>query len=159
MAKIKNETDITTPARPPTLKKSTSSAGSDKNQRSILGFFSKAAPTPNGTQASAKENSKPTSFSSSSNGATKSSLTKVAVLTKARAQNLTPVPSSDAAEPSSQEDGTKEREGEGYEEEVDTGLPSPMTPAESNIQQAVKGANVMEFSSPSRRVRIRSIIF
>lgn len=150
MAKVNHESDTTTPARPLPLKKGNSSGVSDKNQRSILGFFSKAAS--NNTQSSTKENSKSNGTSSANNSVTvqkASLLPQRAALSKAKIQNLTPVPSSDAADVPSSQEGVVD---DGLEE-VDIGLPSPTTPAKSNIEQAVKGKSVADFSSPTRRVR------
>jgi hypothetical protein len=58
---------------------------------------------------------------------------------------VTPVPSSDLNIPSSQENAAN-----GATDEVEKGLPSPLTPAEANQD---KRKEALPFSSPSRRVR------
>lgn len=131
-----------TPSRPvPTLKKQASSSGSGKNQQSILGFFSKGpvktTPKPNGTVATTPINGTPTSTTVPSKPAFKNTTAK----------QLTPVPSSDAAGPSSSDD-----EMEDASNEVQNCLPSPLTPAETNVVQADRGLAAIEQSSPTRRV-------
>lgn len=129
-----------TPARlPPALKKQSSSA---KNQSSILGFFSKG-PAGNG---SAEKNSsitiKGTPSTSDTSKDQSSPVTKQPAFRKTVAKNLTPVPSSDAAAPSSP--------GNDVTNEVEyTGLPSSSTPAKSDGKQDTLG---VMFSSPSRKV-------
>jgi DNA mismatch repair protein MSH6 len=150
MAKTKDNSDSTPARPPPSLKKSSSSTASDKNQRSILGFFSKAATS--GPKIATAAASEATGVSVKSNGVTASkpsSIYKKPAFTKAKAQNVTPVPSSDAVEaPSSQEDTSKD-----ISDEVEIGLPSPLTPAKSNSKQVVNGQNAVDFSSPSRKVK------
>ncbi len=150
MAKTE-ETTTDTPARPPpSLKRQNSSAASSKNQRSILGFFSKAAPT--GPQAGSTIVPKVTGLFATSNGNAKlpSASSKKSTFAKAKSQNITPLPSSDPADiPSSQENVSN-----GVLDEVENGLPSPLTPAKINIKQGVHGSHMVEFSSPSRRVSI-----
>jgi DNA mismatch repair protein MSH6 len=147
---VKTEDGVeTTPARPPpSLKKQSSSTGSAKNQRSILGFFSK---TPsNGTQAVPNGSQKTNGLSAASNGNPKlpSSTSKKPTFSKVKSHNITPVPSSDPAGfPSSQENVAN-----GAEDEVDNGLLSPVTPAKLKIKQDVNDNNLAVFSSPSRRV-------
>jgi DNA mismatch repair protein MSH6 len=144
-----------TPARPPpSVKKQNSSAASNKNQRSILGFFSKAAP--NASQAGSSVVQKANGLSATSNGNAKlpSASSKKSTFSKAKGQNITPLPSSDAADiPSSQENVSN-----GVPDEVENGLPSPLTPAKSNIKQGVNGSHVVELSSPSRRVSVANIL-
>ena len=143
-----DETVASTPARPPSLKKQNSSAASSKNQRSILGFFSKTAPaTP---QADSIIVPKTNGLSATSNGNAKlpAAISKKSRFAKSKGQNITPLPSSDPADiPSSQENVSND-----VSDEVENGLPSPLTPAKSNIKQGVKGSRVADFSSPSRRV-------
>lgn len=149
MAKT-DETIADTPARPlSSLKKQNSSAASNKNQRSILGFFSKAAPTI--SQASSNAVQKANGLSATSNGNAKlPSASSKSTFAKAKGQNITPLPSSDPADiPSSQENVSN-----GIPDEVEHGLPSPLTPAKSNIKQGVNGSHVAAFSSPSQRVNI-----
>lgn len=140
-----------TPARPPpSLKKQNSSAASNKNQRSILGFFSRAASTT--PQAGSTVVQKANGLSATSNGNAKlpSASSKKSTFAKAKGQNITPLPSSDPADiPSSQENVSND-----VLDEVENGMPLPLTPAKSNIKQGDKGSHVAEFSSPSRRVRI-----
>ena len=150
MAKTE-ETIADTPARlPPSLKKQNSSAASNKNQRSILGFFSKAAPTT--PQAGSTVVQKANGLSATSNGNAKlpSASSKKSTFAKAKGQSITPLPSSDPADiPSSQENVSND-----VPDEIENGLPSPLTPAKSNVKQGVNGSHVEEFSSPSRRVRV-----
>lgn len=138
-----------TPSRPlSSLQKQNSSAASNKSQRSILGFFSKAVPT--SSQASSNTIQKANGLSTTSNGNARlpSAPFKKSSATKAKHQNITPLPSSDHADiPSSQENIDN-----GVPDEVETGLPSLLTPAKSNIKQDVNGSYVAEQSSPSRRV-------
>ena len=147
------KTEQATPARQPSSKQN-SSAASIKNQSSILGFFSKAAS--NGTQTAPSGGLKANGLSVSSNGNPKlpSATSKKSTFTKAKAQNVTPVPSSDPVDPSS----SQENAVNGEADEVDNGLPSPLTPAKSGVMQNV-GANTLgQFSSPSRRVRLILLI-
>jgi DNA mismatch repair protein MSH6 len=147
MVKIKDPSE-TTPARPPSLKKQNSSAASNKNQRSILGFFSKTAS--NDTKLILNSGQK---FNILANGNAKSSSvepSKKPAFSKAKSHNITPVPSSDAAQPPSSQDESMD---EGLNE-VDNGLLLPLTPVESNIKQVGKGKHMAELSSPSRKVRL-----
>ena len=136
----KDNSSNATPNRPPpALKKQGSSA---KNQSSILGFFSKGPAT---SGSAAKNYSNITKDTSSPNVGLKterSSMTKQPAFKKTVARNPTPVPSSDAAAPSSPENhATDEVEG--------IGLPSPVTPAKIDGKQDTHG---VAFSSPSRKV-------
>lgn len=141
-----------TPARQPSSKQN-SSAASIKNQSSILGFFSKAAS--NGTQTAPSSGLKANGLSASSNGNPKlpSASSKKSTFTKARTQNVTPLPSSDPVDPSS----SQENAINGVADEVDNGLPSPLTSAKSGVKQDVE-VNLGQFSSPSRRVRFTLLI-
>jgi DNA mismatch repair protein MSH6 len=136
-----------TPARPPPLKKQTSSAGSQSGQRSIASFFSKApAPgTPNSSNGILKANE----TSKAVNAMAKPNIpVKKPAFKKTAVKSMTPVASSDAMGPSS----SQENENGGIPEEVeDTGLPSPSTPAK-RIQQVVNGNGMIFGSSPSRKV-------
>jgi hypothetical protein len=67
---------------------------------------------------------------------------------------VTPVPSSDPVDPSS----SQENAINGVADEVDNGLPSPLTPAKTGVKQDVEGDNLGQFSSPSRRVRLIFLI-
>ena len=136
-----------TPARPPSsVKKQSSSAASNKNQQSILGFFSKAAPT--ASQASSTVTQKANGLSATSNGNAKlpSASSKKSTFVKAKGQNITPLPSSDPADIQSSQENVSNG--------VETGLPWPPTPAKSNIKQGVNDSHAAEFSSPSRRVSL-----
>ncbi len=146
MAKLKEEVNATPAKPPPSLKKQSSSSGTQPGQRSIHSFFSRvpSSDTP-----------------SSSNGVLKASDTSKALnamakpivpikkpaFKKVAVKNVTPAPSSDAIGPSS----SQENENGGIPEEVEeSGLPSPSTPAKK-VQQVVNGT--MAFgSSPSRKV-------
>ncbi|KAF2436750.1 putative DNA mismatch repair protein Msh6 [Tothia fuscella] len=115
--------EISTPK--PTLKKSSSSQSSSKNQRSILGFFSKQA---SGTP-------KPT-FNQPKN---------------ATASQLTPAPSSDVIAPSSPiEAVVKAASGKNKE----NGLPSPSSSSQPN-QGADDAAEIdgVNVNSPSRKAK------
>jgi DNA mismatch repair protein MSH6 len=150
MAKIE-ETIADTPARqPPSVKKQNSSASSNKNQRSILGFFSKAASTTPQTGSTVIQKANGLSATSNGNAKLPSASFKKSTFGKAKGQNITPLPSSDPADISS----SQENVSNSISDEVETGLPSPLTPAKSNIKQGVDDSYVAEFSSPSRRVSI-----
>jgi DNA mismatch repair protein MSH6 len=145
-----------TPARPPpSVKKQNSSATSGKNQRSILGFFSKAAPTASQTGPTAVPKANGLSTTSNGNAKLPSASSKKPTFAKAKGQNITPLPSSDPTDiPSSQENVSN-----GVPDEVENGLPSPLTPAKSNIKQGVNGSHVADFSSPSRRASVVADIY
>ena len=131
-----------TPTAPPALKKSSSSS---KNQTSIAGFFKKkdseavanGLPKINGS-------SLPVHSSPKRSGLKKSS--------RALQQNLTPAPSSDAAEDVTEEAGPSAPKLNGNH--TPNGLPSPVTPASA---LAVGDGTVDDiapkgFYSPSRKV-------
>lgn len=128
------------PAAPPTLKKSTSSSQSMKNQSSIQSFFSKKAPsinpahgTPNIGQASASNGIPHRNPKSAPN--------------RGSSQSLTPAPSSDALEPpSSPSDEIKIKK-----EPTGHGLPSPVTPANGDVPSE-EASETIVYSSPSRKV-------
>jgi DNA mismatch repair protein MSH6 len=136
-----------TPARPPPLKKQTSSAGSQPGQRSIASFFSKtpAPGTPNSSNGILKANE----TSKAVNAMAKPNVpVKKPAFKKTAVKSMTPVASSDAMGPSS----SQENENGGIPGEVeDTGLPSPSTPAK-RVQQVVNGNGMVFGSSPSRKV-------
>jgi hypothetical protein len=146
MAKPKDAVNAT-PARPPPLKKQTSSAGSQSGQRSIASFFSKA-PAP-GTPHSSNGVLKANETSKAVNAMAKPNVpVKKPAFKKTAVKSITPVASSDAIGPSS----SQENENGGIPEEVeDTGLPSPSTPAK-RVQQVVNGNGLVFGSSPSRKV-------
>jgi len=137
-----------TPAKPPsTSKKSATSTG---KQQSILGFFGKSASAPGSSPASS-------AAARASNAANASPCLRDSTNTKSNARpvakrpapSLTPVPSSDAAEPIS----SQENIGSSAIKVVHAGLPSPTTPAELPVQQAVSSAAPIASSSPSRKVK------
>jgi len=140
-----------TPARAPaSLQRQNSSAGPSSGQRTIQSFFGKKAasstPTPTPSNGVLKAND----TSNAVNAMAKPTLpVKKPAFRKPATKSMTPVPSSDAAGPSS----SQENENGGIPEEVeDTGLPSPSTPAK-RVQQAVNGNGLALGSSPSRKVR------
>ncbi|KAI9743656.1 MAG: DNA mismatch repair protein msh6 [Claussenomyces sp. TS43310] len=141
----------TTPARPPSsLKKQTSSAASGRNQSSILGFFARGVG--DGKQSASKDSAKVSGSRGKANAdgdSTATQATKKAAFRKPITQNMTPVPSSDGPDPSS----SPEDRVEGMASEVDNGLPSPSTPAESNIKQNVRGEAAEQSRSPSRKAK------
>ncbi|KAL1876183.1 hypothetical protein VTK73DRAFT_9621 [Phialemonium thermophilum] len=128
---------VRTPAKaPPGL------SGSTGKQRSILGFFSKAG-------GAGAQTSTPTSAGKKSSPAClKESTTKSNTLSTAnRTANITPAPSSDAIEPSSsQENATSP-----VLKVPHSHLPSPVTPAETVVQETGLGTDLA--SSPSRRAK------
>ncbi|OTA87174.1 hypothetical protein M434DRAFT_399609 [Hypoxylon sp. CO27-5] len=107
-----------------------SSATTGKGQRTILGFFAKASPAPN---------SSPTP-----------SCLKETTKSNRKPSTITPVPSSDALEPSS----SQENHGSAATVKVSSNdsLPSPATPTEAMIKQPLSAQPVMD-SSPSRKAR------
>lgn len=120
-----------TPARPPTLLKSTSSASSTgKQQKSILGFFAKtantasspaspstaAAPTPKASKDTANTTTEPASspcLKESSRAKTNS--LQLSTGRSRRKDMSTPVPSNDAVELSSSQENHNENGGDAGE--------------------------------------------
>jgi DNA mismatch repair protein MSH6 len=145
MAKIKESSEAT-PARPPPSKKQSSSAASDKNQRSILGFFSKAAP--NNAKLVLNSGQKSNILTNGNAKSNSSEPPQKTPFPKARTQNITPVPSSDAAQPPSSQDESIQNE----PNEVVKSFPSLPTPAGSNSMQVGMVKYVTDFGSPSRKV-------
>ena len=93
------KTNASTPARPPPLKKQASSEVSNKNQRSILGFFSKtSAAKTNGAVAG--------NGNVNMNGAKEKEELPVKnpAFNKVAVNDVTPVPSSDAVGPASSQE-------------------------------------------------------
>lgn len=131
----------------PSLTKKTSSTSSttgSKQQKSILGFFSKASQ--NGpSSASGKSANKDADSSPCLKETTKSNSNSLQL--KKKAVNITPVPSSDAIEPSS----SQENHSVSTVKVLKDALPSPVTPAELPSKQAV-AAKITMGSSPSRKV-------
>lgn len=144
MGKSKDAAEATPAKPPPSLKKQNSSTGPGSNQRSIASFFTKApaSSTPSSATGALKTNAgnAANSMVKPSNPPKKPAFRKPAV------KNMTPVPSSDAAGPSS----SQENENGGIPEMVNDGLPSPTTPAKRVAQQVVNGNSAS--SSPSRKV-------
>jgi DNA mismatch repair protein MSH6 len=120
----------------PSAKKST--PASTGKQQSILGFFVR-----NGTPSTQRATPKDASSSPCLKETTKSNYMAI----KTRPANITPVPSSDAVEPSS----SQENANHDKLKVADACLPSPLTPAEL-IKQAAP-AKVGAPSSPVRNVR------
>ncbi|KAI0126282.1 muts domain V [Xylariales sp. AK1849] len=122
----------------PSLARKTSSMSSTtgKQQKSILGFFSKASQ--NGT-------AKDTNLSPCLRETTTNSLQ---LNRKSKPSNITPVPSSDAIEPPS----SQENHSASTVKVLKDTLPSPVTPAEPPIKQAVP-AKIIMGSSPSRKAK------
>lgn len=143
---VKAERSSATPA-PPSLKKQTSTSGSKNG--SILSFFSKA---PNGTPNASTGVWNSSSEPKGVNVMAKPNVpVKKPAFRKTVSKSMTPVPSSDAMGPSS----SQENENGGVPEEVETGLPSPTTPAKRVVAQELN-SNVMALgSSPSRKVRVK----
>lgn len=133
MAKA-NATVAATPARTPPVIKKENSTGSSSTQRSILGFFAKKTVT--GTQ----QTNGPLKPKTNVNGAAKPEFKKGST-----AKSITPAPSSDAPEPAS--------DSEAFVGEVQ-GLPSPLSPAKTDGQQAARSSAPVVLSSPSRKARI-----
>ncbi|KAI9715476.1 MAG: hypothetical protein M1812_005952 [Candelaria pacifica] len=127
------------PAPPPTLKKSTSSTQSMKGQSSIQSFFSKR-PGAVGSASATPSRAGPANPNSIPHRNAKSAVNR------GSSQSLTPAPSSDALQPpSSPSDGVKvKKEPRGY------GLPSPITPANGDVPTEELGEEAV-YSSPSRK--------
>lgn len=143
------EKPASAPARTPA--KTPSSTG---KQQSILGFFSKAS------QPKAKTNTSGTTSSASATPSTSKAdkstclkeTTKANSLSFAkRPSNITPVPSSDAAEPLSSQENVDVMT---IDSKVPSdSLPSPKSPAELDHQPAPTSTAVSS-SSPSRKVQL-----
>lgn len=132
---------------PPDLKKSSSSQTVKSGQKSILGFFQKA-PSSTVSQKSFDPNPKLPERSISS---TKSkSVPKQSFSAPKPAQDLTPVPSSDAVDAENEEDQEDVTVGANKS----NGLPSPVTPADATTETKAKDMDFTSFSSPSRKVSV-----
>lgn len=141
------EKSASAPARTP-AKTSSSTA----KQQSILGFFSKAsqskakAPAASASASAAPSTSKAHKTSSCLKETTKANSLSFAK----RVSNITPVPSSDAVEPSSSQENVDVM---AIDSKVPSdSLPSPKSPAELD-QQPAATSTVIPTSSPSRKVR------
>ncbi|KAL9095870.1 MAG: hypothetical protein Q9165_001867 [Trypethelium subeluteriae] len=139
--------EVSTP-RPPALKKSTSSSQPEKNQKTLLGFFQKTgSQTPSAASQSSIASSKLPA------DATKAKAKKKRVPAGSNA-NLTPAPSSDAPEASSQETTLPHHDKETTADNQDNGLPSPITPADAKADvNPSKGKPGSSFYSPSRKAK------
>ncbi|KAI1074827.1 DNA mismatch repair protein Msh6 [Whalleya microplaca] len=133
-------------AKTPSLSRKPSSASStakqQQQQQSILGFFSKTA-----SQKSKTGNSN--SNSDSLPCLQESTKSNSLQLLNKKSSHITPVPSSDALEPSSSQEN---HDSTATVKVLNNSLPSPATPAEVQIKQAVPTKAVMD-SSPSRKVK------
>ncbi|KAI9702359.1 MAG: DNA mismatch repair protein msh6 [Candelina mexicana] len=138
MARGQN-TAQSSPIPPPTLKKSTSSSQSMKNQSSIQSFFSKR---PGGATSAC--GTIRTDVSSGPNGIPHRNAKPS--YKRGSSQSLTPAPSSDALEPpSSPSNGVKVEN-----ERKCHGLPSPITPANGDVPSE-EASDLVVSSSPSRK--------
>ncbi|CAK7202202.1 DNA mismatch repair protein msh6 [Sporothrix eucalyptigena] len=136
--------DARTPARAPARKSAAPSTG---KQQSILGFFAKTPSTVRPSASKARDDDKDsTTLSSPCLRETKAN-----PRVTSRAAQITPLPSSDPAEPSSsQENAAAPYDSSTKVPKIDA-LPSPLTPAET----AQKTANrlAVPTSSPTRKTR------
>ena len=128
---------------PTALKKSTSGSQSGKNQKSILGFFQKR------TTEALKPN---VNGVSNSNGlSTAQSISNKKKLVQKSPTNvshsLTPAPSSDAPEEDEEVTCVASKSSQKA-----NGLPSPITPVNTNGDEDAPSSSVVAFSSPSRKV-------
>ncbi|RYO84851.1 hypothetical protein DL766_001525 [Monosporascus sp. MC13-8B] len=141
-AKVVGNADAATPSL---SRKPSSTSATGKQQKSILGFFSKASkdttasPTPATTIASSSPCLKETTKSNSLH------------LNRKPSKNITPVPSSDALEPSSSQENMDSATTVKVPRR--DSLPSPATPAEVVIKQAVSAKAAVTDSSPSRKAK------
>ncbi|KAL8703166.1 MAG: hypothetical protein Q9201_003642 [Fulgogasparrea decipioides] len=135
------------PGHPPSLKKSTSSSLSGKNQKPITGFFQKklSEASKSGLNGLAKLNGSQLPIKTQS----ATSSTKTAV--RGPSSSLTPAPSSDGLEePQTLQNTVKQPK----EMAAAHGLPSPITPASAAINGEDVGVNgSLQFSSPSRKAK------
>lgn len=142
--------DARTPARPPVRKSAAPSTG---KQQSILGFFAK---TPSTVRPSASKppRSSATVGDDDNDSTTLSSPclreTKANPRVSSRAAQITPLPSSDPAEPSSSQENAAAPFDSSTKVPKTDALPSPFTPAET----AQKASNRLAVpnSSPTRKV-------
>ena len=142
------------PKTPSLVKRSSSSMSASGKQQSILGFFSKT-PSQNGTaSASAKSaaNNSSTKSTTPNNSSAclkeKTNLNSLQ-LSKKKPSLSTPVPSSDAIEPSSSQENHSDTTVKVFHDS----LPSPTTPAELPSKQAALPKMTVG-SSPSRKVGV-----
>lgn len=134
MAKRNTDVASTPSGQVPTLKKAGSTG--EKSQKTLHGFFNK---TP-GTASSAT--ALPTRLSPrKKNGSLQSKM-----LAPPSSSRLTPTPSSDAIEP--EDDVPKASRSPGL-----TGLPSPLSSANSQVQTNGDAEEITTHGTPSRKVR------
>ncbi|KAH8655236.1 muts domain V [Xylariales sp. PMI_506] len=140
--------DTSQPKTPALVKKksSLSSSTAGKQQKSILGFFSKA-PSQNGTPPSAS-----TRKDADSSPCLKESNRSNSMQVKRQSSTKlsTPVPSSDAIEP--EPSSSQENHSVSTVKVFKDALPSPITPAERPMKQAAP-SKIALGSSPSRKVK------
>jgi DNA mismatch repair protein MSH6 len=151
MGKEPTSAPACTPAKTPS---------SSTKQQSILGFFSKASqPKPKANASSPAS----ATLSTSKADTDKKPSTCLKETTKAnslsfakRPSNITPIPSSDAAEPLSSQENVDVM---AIDSKVPSdSLPSPKSPAELDNQPATT-PTVLASSSPSRKVRLNALHF
>lgn len=136
------------PKTPSLVKRSSSSMSTTGKQQSILGFFSKSSQNGTPTNTSTKSTNKATPVANPSPCLKENTnLNSLQLNKKPKPANLTPVPSSDAIEPSSSQENHSDTTVKVYK----SPLPSPVTPAELHIKQ-VAPAKMVLGSSPSRKV-------
>ena len=154
MVQTKENGDATPAKPPPSLKKQSSSASANKNQASILGFFSRSSA--NGTPTASNGILKPNNSGKGVNAMAKPTTTlKKPAFNKTAVKNMTPVPSSDVIEPPSSQEN--ENGGISADEVDDARLPSPPTPAKRVKKEEVNGSALILGSSPSRKVRLQHV--
>ncbi|KAI9816035.1 MAG: DNA mismatch repair protein msh6 [Pycnora praestabilis] len=143
---MKNSSPATLPS---VLKKSTSGSQSAKNQKSILGFFSKSAGEDLTTEVDVGPRHKrsPIVLNGHSTEDAPTRLKKPA-LKRGSSQSLTPAPSSDIVDDPSSQEGSIQN----APKATHNALPSPITPADTeSLHHDVGGA--FTFSSPSRKAK------
>ena len=135
----------TTPAL--SRKPSSSSTTGRQQQKSILGFFSKASKDKEMTTTTAT----PTPKIPSSPCLRETTKSNSLQLNKRPSKSITPVPSSDAMEPSSSQENIDSATTVKVPKNCHS-LPSPVTPADIMIKQVVSSKPTVMGSSPSRKV-------
>jgi hypothetical protein len=137
------------PKTPSLTKRSSSSMSASSKQQSILGFFSKSSQSGTPNASSKSSTKKPTTVTTTNSSPCLKENTNLnsLQLNRKRSSNITPIPSSDAIEPSS----SQENHSDATVKVFKASLPSPVTPAEVPTKQAVPLKMVIG-SSPSRKV-------
>lgn len=136
------------PKTPSLTKRSSSSMSASGKQQSILGFFSKT-PQSGPSTASAKATNKSAPTTNSSPCLKENTNLNSLQLNKKRPSNTTPVPSSDAIEPSS----SQENHSDATVKVFKSSFSSAVTPADVPVKKAAPVKMVVG-SSPSRKVRL-----